>query len=179
MSLCWVAGVVWINTVHDMKIPLILYAGPLPCWLMFFVMGVQIGHKPQRQYSLLLPIVITIIGFVLSVVESDYLLCHYGNGVGIKPSSYIYSAGMVSLMFSNRIENWIRQTGLVYRFLIWIGKLSFGIYLIHCYFINYFISRLPVDSWLLKWVITLSLTVAFIMTLRKILPLKCHKYLGI
>lgn len=179
ISFAWIAGVIYMNTIQGKGIPLILYAGPLPCWLMFFVLGVMIGHKPERNYSIILPMVITILGFILSVIESDYLLDHFGKGVGIKPSSFIYSAGMIFLMFSNKVENLIRQTGAIYRFIIWIGSISFGIYLIHCYFISFFVKRLPIDSWLLHWSLTLSLTVVLILILRKLLPTKYQKYLGI
>ena len=179
ISFAWIAGVMYMNTIQGKGIPLILYAGPLPCWLMFFVLGVMIGHKPERNYSIILPMVITILGFILSVIETDYLLDHYGKGVGIKPSSFIYSAGMIFLMFSNKMENLIRRTGAFYRFMIWIGSLSFGIYLVHCYFISFFVKRLPIDSWLLQWSLALFLTVVFILILRKLLPTKYHKYLGI
>ena len=179
ISFAWIAGVMYMNTIQGKGIPLILYAGPLPCWLMFFVLGVMIGHKPERNYSIILPMVIAVLGFILSVIETDYLLDHYGKGVGIKPSSFIYSAGMIFLMFSNKVENLIRRTGAIYRFIIWIGSLSFGIYLVHCYFISFFVKRLPIDSWLLQWSLALFLTVVFILILRKLLPTKYHKYLGI
>ena len=179
ISFAWIAGVMYMNTIQGKGIPLILYAGPLPCWLMFFVLGVMIGHKPERNYSIILPMVIAILGFILSVIETDYLLDHYGKGVGIKPSSFIYSAGMIFLMFSNKVESLIRRTGVIYKFIIWIGSLSFGIYLIHCYFISFFVKRLPIDSWLLQWSLALFLTVVFILILRKLLPTKYHKYLGI
>ena len=179
ISFAWIAGVMFMNTIQGKGIPLILYAGPLPCWLMFFVLGVMIGHKPERNYSIILPMVIAILGFILSVIETDYLLDHYGKGVGIKPSSFIYSAGMIFLMFSNKVENLIRRTGAIYRFIIWIGSLSFGIYLIHCYFISFCVRRLHIDSWLLQWSLTLFVTVVFILILRKFFPKKFHKYLGI
>lgn len=179
ISFAWIAGVMYMNTIQGKGIPLILYAGPLPCWLMFFVLGVMIGHKPERNYSIILPMFIAILGFILSVIGTDYLLDHYGKGVGIKPSSFIYSAGMIFLMFSNKVENLIRRTGVIYRFIIWIGSLSFGIYLVHCYFISFFVKRLPIDSWLLQWSLALFLTVVFILILRKLLPTKYHKYLGI
>ena len=168
-----------MSTIQGKGIPLILFAGPLPCWLMFFVLGVVIGHKPERNYSIILPIVITILGLMLSIMESDYLLDHYGKGVGIKPSSFIYSTGMIFLMFSNKMEKFLSQTSFIYKFIIWIGSLSFSIYLIHCYFVSYLVKRLPIDSWLLQWAIALFLTVAFILILRKLLPTKYHKYLGI
>lgn len=179
ISLVWIAGVVYMNTIQGKGIPLILYAGPLPCWLMFFVLGVLIGHKPERTYFIILPVVVSIIGFKLSVMESNYLLDHYGKGVGIKPSSFIYSAGMVFLMFSNKMEYLFSRTGIIYRFIIWLGSLSFGIYLIHCYFVSFFVKRLPIDSWLMEWAFSIFLTVVFILILRKLLPIKYHKYLGI
>ena len=179
LSFMWIAGVVFMSTIQGKGIPLILYAGPLPCWLMFFVLGVLIGHKPERNYSIILPIAITILGFVLSVIESEYLLANYGKGVGIKPSSFIYSTGMIFLMFSNKMEQLLSQTGVIYRFIIWVGSLSFGIYLIHRYFVSFLAKRLPIDSWLLQWALSLFLTVVFILILRELLPTKYHKYLGI
>lgn len=50
-----------MNTIQGKEIPLILYTGPLTCWLMFFVLGVMIGHMPGRNYSIILPMVITIV----------------------------------------------------------------------------------------------------------------------
>ena len=179
LSFMWIAGVVFMSTIQGKGIPLILYAGPLPCWLMFFVLGVLIGHKPERNYSIILPIAITILGFVLSVIESEYLLANYGKGVGIKPSSFIYSTGMIFLMFSNKMEQLLSQTGVIYRFIIWVGSLSFGIYLIHRYFVSFLAKRLPIDSWLLQWALSLFLTVVFILILRELLTTKYHKYLGI
>lgn len=179
VSFVWIAGVMYMSTIQGKGIPLILFAGPLPCWLMFFVLGVVIGHKPERDYSIILPIIITILGLLLSIMESDYLLDHYGKGVGIKPSSFIYSTGMIFLMFSNKMEKFLSQTGFIYKFIIWIGSLSFSIYLIHCYFVSYLVKRLPIDSWLLQWAIALFLTVAFILILRKLLPTKYHKYIGL
>lgn len=172
ISFAWIAGVMYMNTIQGKGIPLILYAGPLPCWLMFFVLGVRIGHKPERNYSIILPMVISILGFILSVIESDYLLDHYGKGVGIKPSSFIYSAGMIFLMFSNKVEKLVSRTGIIYRLFIWIGSLSFSIYLIHRYFVSFLAKRLTIDTWLFQWSIALSLTVVFILILRKLLPTK-------
>lgn len=179
ISFVWIIAIVYLNMIHGMQIPLILYAGLFPCWFMFFVMGVIIGQMVDRNYSVIIPVVITTTGLVLSVMESDYWIEHYGRGVDIKPSSFIYSAGIVWLSFSNKVEKIICQSGIISRFVTWIGSLSFGVYLIHCYFVNYLVLRIPIDSWIQKWCLCLLLTVVFIMILRKILPLRFHKYLGI
>ena len=169
----------YVTVVKGANVPLILYAGPLPCWIMFFVLGVFIGHHPRRRYSIIPPVAILIIGFVLSVLEADYLLDHYGKGIGIKPSAFIYSAGMIFLLFSKRMENLLSHAGVCYRFIVWIGNLSFGIYLIHCYFVSFVVKRLPIDSWILRWALVLLLTALLIETIRKVLPAKCYKYIGI
>lgn len=179
VSYVWISGVVYLNTIKGMNIPIILYAGPLPCWIMFFVLGVLIGRNPQRRYSIILPIILLIIGLVLSVIETNFLIEHYGKGVGIKPSTYLYSVGMIFLLFSNKVENLLSRTGAIYRFITWIGSLSFGIYLIHCYFVSFIIKLTPINIWLLKWALVLVLTALMIATMRKILPTKYYKYLGI
>ena len=179
ISFAWVAGVVYLNTIRGMGISLLCYAGPLPCWLMFFVIGVLVGRYPERQYPIVLPITITLIGISLSVIESNYLIAHFGNGDGIKPSTYIYSAGMILLLFSRKTENLLTNAGILYRCLIWIGSLSFGIYLIHCHIIGFVVKKMAIDSWSLKWGLTLLLTILFILVSKNILPLKFHKYFGI
>lgn len=179
VSFIWITGVVYMNTIKGMGIPLLLYAGPLPCWLMFFTIGVLIGQEAERRYSIALPTLITIMGYIFSVIESNYLLEQYGQGVGIKPSSFIYSVGMIYVLFSNKVERLICRTGVFYKIFVKIGSLSFGIYLIHCYFIHYIVGRLSIDSWFLKFVMSLMLTILFIVILQKILPPRYHKYLGI
>lgn len=178
ISFVWIVSVVYVNTVKGMGLPLILYAGPLPCWLMFFALGILIGQKTERKYSIALPIFITIIGYIFSIVESNYLLSQYGQGVGIKLSSFIYSAGIVYLLFSNKVERLICKTGIIYKIFVKIGSLSFGIYLIHCYLVN-LVDRFPIDSWFIKFVMTLSLTILFILILKKTVPSKYHRFLGI
>ena len=93
--------------------------------------------------------------------------------------SCLYSAGMIFFMFSHKVENLITRTGVIYRFIIWIGSLSFGIYLIHRYFVSFLANRLPTDSWLLQWTLALFLTTVLIQILRKLLPTKYYKSLGI
>lgn len=179
VSFFWIAGAQYVKTILDINLSLIYYAGPLPCWIMFFVLGMLIARKPDRRYSIIVPLALTIIGFALSVLETEYLLGHYGKGEDYKPSSYIYSAGMVFLLFSAKIETLFTRLGVVFRFLIWLGRLSFGIYLIHCYFIIFIIERLPIENWMLKCVSVLLLTILSILMLRKILPLRYHKNFGI
>ena len=63
--------------------------------------------------------------------------------------------------------------------IVWIGSISFGIYLMHFFVLSAIVARLPITDWALRASLTLLLTALLIVTLQKVLPKKLHKYLGI
>lgn len=170
----------WVlcNTRYDINLPLILYAGPLPCWLMFFVIGMVLGQNTKRNYSIIIPLIVMCLGFALSVIEANYLFDNYHKGFGIKSSSFLFSGAMIFLLFSNVAERHIQKLGVVYNFFVKVGRISFGIYLIHCYFIR-LVNQIHDNSWFLRFFIVFLATSLTIIFLKKILPTKVHKYLGI
>lgn len=139
ISVSWIAMVQYNLNPSGTKLPIIAYAGPLPCWLVFFVLGSAIALLTNRKYSLWIPLLITIVGFGCSIVESNYLMSHFGYGVGIKPSSFLFSIGVILLLFSEVIEKNVAKCGSVYHGLVKLGKMSFTIYLCHCYFLYSFV----------------------------------------
>lgn len=178
MSCCWIMFAIWWNTTRTPKLPLLLFAGPLPCWIMFFVLGVVLGKEPERNYKITGPVIILILGLVLSVLESRYLYNTYGTGAGIKVSAFIYSFGAVLLLFAHKTEKIAIRMGFVYNFITYVGELSFGVYLIHCYFLRA-IKLLNCDIWGVRLILTLLVTVIAIIAMRKIIPSKFHKIIGI
>ena len=69
--------------VYRMEIPLIVYAGPFPLWIMFFVTGIYLrNHTVQMKY--VYPLVILF--FLLSVAENFVIMHYMGQvtGLGIK-----------------------------------------------------------------------------------------------
>ena len=178
ISMAWISLVVWVNMVKGQQLPLVFYAGLLPCWLMFFVTGVALGLRPNREYCIIIPLIITLVGVVLSVYESIYLYGHFATGVGIKSTAFIYSFGAILLLFSAKVEAIITKTSIIFKALVFVGELSFGVYLTHCYTLL-FVSRLHLDFWFLRFILTLGITIVFIVLLRRLLPTKCHKYIGI
>lgn len=162
-----------------MKIPLLIYAGFFPVWLVFYMTGVYIGRFSDRAYNSFLPFLIVLIGLVLSQIESSFLVSHYGTGFGIKPSSFLYAFGTILLIFSSHIEKIIRKLlGDSNKLLIYVGNISFAIYLAHLSLLDHLVCRFS-DSWSVKWVSTLVISIVLIHTIRWILPTKYHKYLGI
>lgn len=178
ISVSWIAIVQYYLNPSGFKLPLIAYAGPLPCWLVFFVLGVAIALLTNRKYPIWVPLFFTIVGFVCSIVESNYLMSHYGYGVGIKPSSFLFSIGAVLFLFSEAIEKNVAKYGLVYKGIVKLGKMSFTIYLSHCYFL-YIFGIVHVNNWLLKLIIILTISILFVIVLKRVVPKSMFKYIGI
>lgn len=167
-------------TVKGISLPLIVYAGVLPCWIMFFVLGVVLGIRKRREYSLWIALSITIVGFTVSVISSRYLFEAYHGGYGIKPSSFIYAFGAILFLFNKRVETLVSSHyNMFFRSMVWLGKISFAVYLIHIYMINFVVNRFTIDSWFLRTFFALVLTVLFIVILKRLIPERLHKYVGI
>lgn len=58
-----------------------------------------------------------------------------------------------------------------------IGEISFGIYLIHYYFLNLFVTRVT-DLFILKIILTLAMSVVTIFLVKKVMPLLSKIILG-
>ena len=127
-------------------------------------------------------IITAIAGLILSYMESAYLVNNYNQGVGIKPSSFLFSAAMVSVAFSRKGERayshfpeWVR---ISFEF---IGKNSFAIYLIHCYLITCISPAFTAHalSWGVRWGVVLSSTILLIEFLKRLFPSRITFLLGI
>lgn len=180
ISLVWIGLMVYCMTVKGLSLPLIVYAGVLPCWLMFFVLGVVLGIRKGREYSLWIPLSITVVGFMISVISSRYLFEVYHSGYGIKPSSFVYAFGSILFLFNKKVETLVsNHRNMIFRSMVWLGNISFAVYLIHVYIINFVVNRFIIGSWFLRTVFALVLTVLFIVILKRLIPERLHKYIGI
>lgn len=168
-------SVVFLNYVIPINLPLTLYVGPCVYWLLFFAIGAYYSDK-HRDYSLLIPLIIILIGFITQILEYNYLMSLGKNGIGIKISSWIYSTGIVLLLISEKIENFYTGNRDEYYIKI-LGVNSFGIYLTHM-LVLLVISKLLPAFWLLRWGLTLVITLFFIIMLKRLFPLVSNRYLG-
>lgn len=179
ISLVCVAIETWVRCIKGVELPLIVYAGLFPLWIMFFVMGVILS-KSNRDYKILWIVVIMFVCLVFQVFESRYLNGFHGNGgFGQKTTSFVFSAMMILLLFSSKTERLIRRCGLVFKFITWIGSISFGVYLSHCLWIIALSRVIHINSWLVAWVVVLACDIVFVMILKKIIPVRIAKYLGL
>lgn len=176
ISILSIIFVTYLQKVEGYSLPLLIYAGPFPLWILFFFMGIYFASS-DRNYSLTWPILLTVFGFCFQVVEYIYWFDKGQNALGIKLSSFIFSAGIIWLLFSRKIENRYIDN-LFFNAMSWIGGISFGIYLLHCYIIIAVSRLLPSINWIENWTIVLSLTILVIWCVKSIIPNFSKKYLG-
>ncbi len=175
-SVIAVLTVTYLLYIKGVTIPIIVYAGLFPVWFVFYMLGVYYSRK-ERGYSLLSVSIVVIFGLILEFVETYYLNTRFSGGVGIKLSSFIYSYGIILLVLHPRIEASFCKNKLS-SFIVYIGKISFAIYLSHCYIISIVIRVVTFESWLMKFFVVSLLTIIIITLARRILPNKIKHYIG-
>lgn len=156
--------------------PLLLYAGPFPLWILFFVMGIYFSRS-DRNFSILPPVLLTLSGFVFQILEYMFWRNRGEMALGIKISSFVFSAGVIWLLFSRKVENRYSENR-IFNAVNWIGGISFGIYLTHCYWIIMVRKIYPDFNWIVEWTFVLCLTILMIWIVKKLLPGFSKRYLG-
>lgn len=168
--------VTYLSSVKGLQLPLILYAGPFVTWFVFYMLGVYYS-KHDRDYSMKGVLCLVFIGFILECVETYYLNINYGGGAGIKLSSFIYSYGIILLVLCPKAQALYKDNHFTSS-IAYIGKISFGLYLIHCYVITVLKAISPISSWFISFGVVTFLTILLVMLFRKIFPLYINKYIG-
>lgn len=160
------------------SLPIVLAVGPFIYWVIFYFIGVYLSDN-KRGYSLWVSVVFIVVGFVVQMCESKYLMLIGQVGVGLKLSSWTYAAGMVLLLFSSKMEKVLSSDNAIFRTIVKIGEFSFGIYLAHVYVLLFRNSFPMNESWPVSFILVAVLTTALVMVLRKILPENLWRIVGI
>ncbi len=185
ISLVSIGIIFYIRNYMGINLPLILYAGIFPVFLVFFVLGLYLGSLEIISISNKLLISLVIIFYLLSCVESYFLYTLFENGglaaTAMKPSSFIFSLFLIIYLFKN--IDLFKSSILEF-----LGKISFGIYLIHVFvlsiipsrIINFFPSLVEVQFFyqLILFFITLLSCVLIILIGRKIFSVKIVQIIG-
>lgn len=164
----------WFIQIEKLHFPLLLYVGPVYLWIVFFMLGIYL-HKYENKDFISVGWALTIIGYLLQIIETAYYLKLNGTGLGIKLSSFIFSAGIIILLVSRRTEKYFQESKFT-RLLTWIGEVSFGIYLCHMYVVAVLHTYYLNCPCLILWLITILITVI----IKNIFPHKfVSHYLGL
>lgn len=164
ISICSIGIVEYLLYMECWRIPLLIYAGSFPVWIVFFVLGmfwrnIQGHSKKNISHIFVLLMFVTL---VLSVMETYFLLDFGCGGYGQKVFSFLFNICAVCWLFSPCTRNAFEKIGnhLLLKPFVWLGQKSFFIYLIHCYFISFIIPRISTSfSWFSETVIVLALSV--------------------
>lgn len=157
--------------------PMIIDGGVCFIWLVFFYIGMLL-RSSSRKYSLIIPFALIICGLLFQFFEVRYFSSHYGTGFGAcKLSSYLFSGGVILFLFNENVEKRMCQSGYFLRILSYVGRLSFGIYLTHCFLII-LLEHFFEINWISKWLIISVLSCILVMTASKLLPERAKYYLG-
>lgn len=178
VSIISILFVTYILHFLNISLPLIIYAGFFPLWLVFFVFGLYL--RKYNLFSLKISFIAAIITLLISTIETYIYSSGFENikGGGIKLSSFLFSFCMLQLAI-----HWIKSFNpnsckhRVYLLLKEIGNQSFGIYLIHIPVLIVVRKLLIIDS-ILQFIITLIFSILIITIAKKILPQFILKYIG-
>lgn len=174
-----VSFVAYERNIEGVRLPLVLYAGLFPVWLAFFQTGMWLGSQKNRDYKISPYVWTVVIALLLSYIEMKLVLPFHNEGVGLKLSSHIYSFALIMLLFSERVQNMLSKDNTpIFRFFVWLGPISFGIYLTHLYILSFLQKHDLIWGWFIDTAVVLLSTAFIIYLLNKILPSKISKYLG-
>lgn len=175
----------YFTKIKLLSIPLILYAGPFPVWLMFFVLGLYLGRNKILTSKMIL-FVFVLIGLFVSIGETYYIFnfTESFQGLGVKIGAFIYSFAIILLLFSLEYEP--KKKNIFWRLMAYIGRISFGIYLIHMYILTYIVRRVANEivfsNYLLEQIFLITVTalisIIVISGTRAINKSLATKYLG-
>lgn len=171
------AIVCYLMAIKGVRLPLIVAVGSFPVWLVYPALGYYI-RKRGRDYKLWPWVVLLILGLVACFFESKILYPPYKEGLGAtKISAVIYSCATILVLFNNRVQTALTSKLMAYRAFLYLGKISFGMYLIHKYFLDYLVGPVVNDT-LIRTIFVIALSTAFITLFRRIAPKFAKKYLG-
>lgn len=164
-----VGAVSYLDLIKGYGMSSIEKGGLFPVWLVFFVIGIYVGNMKERTYRLWPWILLVLAGLALSSFETKWVYPLHHIGYGIKPSTHLYSLAVIMFLFSQRMQDWFTSSNWIFKTLAYLGRISFGVYLVHCFFIMFIVHFVHLN-WILLTVMTLVLTVVFIYVTQRVVP---------
>jgi surface polysaccharide O-acyltransferase-like enzyme len=126
----------YIRYCKGIDLPLILYAGNIFTWLLFFVFGLYVGVGNRIALSNKLLLNLTVCFYLLSCLETWLIIDFFNKPkeavTAIKISSFMYAFTLIAYLFKNK-DIIIIDSKVLKK----LGTLSFGIYLIHMFAMSF------------------------------------------
>lgn len=177
-AICVISSIItdMLKYHYGVFLPFVL-AGNLFNLSIFFCIGLFLS-KTNRDYTLWMPILMIILGFVIAVIDMNELYELTGvYQVGQKTSLYLYDAGVILLLMSRKTESIFKKTKVT-SLILYVGEISFGVYFLHVYLIFILNNFNLGDNWFTSWITSTILTILIIIFMKRIAPKFSLKYLG-
>lgn len=122
--------------------PPLMYSGFFfPMWMMFFVAGIYYGRGGKIRLTVsasIIFILLTILASILmTILQIDPVEIDFSSASHSKVLNYIYSFFVIVIVLNRIPSQTIHVNSIVSRFSAYVGRISYGIYLIHMYILLY------------------------------------------
>ena len=189
-----ILGFVWWGMVHSLfcvymekEVPLVLYAGNIIPWGIFFVEGLYIGLKKNMKIPV---VILAVVGLsiLLSIIESFFIMQYTLSlqGLGQKSSIFCFNVLFCAVVLQEKVKKFFSnfERYKIYQILCSIGRCSFGIYLVHFFILSKIvllddIISLPFIKWIVDSVVTFVFCFVLLFCLKKIAPKVSRILLGV
>ena len=163
------------------NLSLILYGGLFPFWVLYFVLGVYYGKGHRFGFSWKLLAAIAILLVPVLYAETYYMVAELGYNLpaamGNRKFSWIVYCVVCLMLMFEAVDSY--KSNAFTRFMSVAGEYSYGVYLIHLFFLLFVIKLVtPNFHWMIETVLSLLLSMVFIWGCRKISLPFSKKYLG-
>lgn len=179
----FVSTIILYYTVYiaEINLSLILYGGLFPFWVLYFVLGVYYGKGYRFGFSWKLLAVIVLLLVPVLYAETYYMVDELNYNLpaamGNRKFSWIVYCVVCLMLMFEAVDSY--KSNAFTRFMSVAGEYSYGIYLVHLFFLLFVIKAVsPNIHWMIETVLSLLLSMAFIWVCRKISLPFSKKYLG-
>lgn len=163
-----------------------IVSGAAPSAIVFYAYGCYRG-KGGKSLGIGVSVLCALAALVLCVVESRWLYSFRGSGFGLKPSAQLFSFFIVALALHPRFASWRAQgrnlSARAGRALVWLGRISFPVYLTHMLVIHALGMLgprldLPTGGFC-AWAVVLCVDAVCVWAAMQLLPKRVCRWLGL
>ena len=165
----------YLMYIKGLEIPLYIYAGTLPIWIMFFCLGIYLAQI-KREYNHIPFMIGAVLFYVASYFETKYYLNVFGqlSGIGYKITNFVFSFFLIIVLMSKQME---KKANHLSKTFTWLGRNSLGIYFAHYPLLVFVFCHIK-TNWFTEFALSLSTSIIMIMLSKKILRKRISSFLG-